>query len=103
MTNIKQPALGRAFMGSRKMEKMVNLRLKGKTRKGKNRIKEHGEVWKIVRVADFVELDINGPGLLVEAVGCKCVTCQRWGSDWRWIAWEDDKDFLVVAEGNKII
>lgn len=53
--------------------------LKGKTQKGKNRIKENGEEW-------FVE-QIKGHKFLVRAVN---------GKDFRWINKENDINFEIV-------
>jgi len=63
--------------------------LEGKTRHGKNRVRQHGERWRLVR---------RGPsGMLLESVGCECPTCQKLDmQDWRWISEFGDLNFKIV-------
>lgn len=61
------------------------LRLSGKTRKGKNRIREHGRDWDLIRVQDTVLFTSKpGPWYLVKA-----------GEDMRWVHARDDENFVV--------
>ena len=53
--------------------------VKGKSLKGKNRIKEHGDKWVIIRK--------GFRGLLVESEKTKY---------WRWIDKHEDKDFEIL-------
>lgn len=67
--------------------------LKGKTLKGKNRIREHGEVWFIEFEADTVQFDPRpGPWALIFPKGPINMDASRW------IHLTDDKDFEVVKE-----
>lgn len=68
----------------------INLILTGKTQKGKNRIRELGTLWQIVRTADTVLFDTRkGPWALVKPIGQPDKS--------RWIHWTDDKDFVVAS------
>lgn len=67
--------------------------LKGKSLKGKNRIREHGEFWFIEFTADKVQFDPRpGPWALVIPKG----PAHREHS--RWIHLTDDKDFEVIEK-----
>lgn len=63
--------------------------LAGKTKKGKERVKQLGSKWRIVpnRGSDNVQLLGNVPGLLLETPDGLYV---------RWIKAENDQDFDVV-------
>ena len=62
---------------------MVTMR--GKTRKGKNSVSNHGSEWTLRRVEDSVLFNTKpGPWLLVAA-----------GTDLRWVHKTDDPDFLT--------
>ena len=66
--------------------------LKGKSLKGKNRIREHGEFWFVEVEADTVLFDPRpGPWALVVPGG----PANREHS--RWIHLKEDKDFIVVS------
>jgi len=47
------------------------IRLKGKTQKGKNRVREHGEMWSVLAVTDHVLFsnDSAGPWLFITPEG----------------------------------
>jgi len=62
------------------------VRLEGITRHGKNRIREHGEYWKIVREESSVPALGNKSGILMEALD----------GDKRWITGHDDPNFKMV-------
>jgi len=67
--------------------------LKGKSLKGKNRIREHGEFWFIEFEADTVLFDPRpGPWALV-------APCRSDNPDLhsRWIHLKEDKDFIVIS------
>jgi len=69
------------------------VRLKGKSLKGKNRIREHGEWWTIEFEADTVLFDPRpGPWALVSP-------CRSDDPDLhsRWIHLKEDKDFIVIS------
>ena len=61
--------------------------LKGKTRKGKNKIHEHGTEWGVVEVSQAVAC-LNGPGMLIRSLST---------NDRRWIAQENDIDFAIIG------
>ena len=52
----------------------------GRSQKGKNRISEHGNVWKIKT--------IQGPKILLESIDGK--------SNLRWVDGPEDRDFQIV-------
>lgn len=61
--------------------------LRGKTLKGKNRIREHGTHWEIVDIANGVSCLNGSPGFLIQTL-----------DDLRWIKQENDQDFVIVKE-----
>ena len=62
------------------------IKVGGRSQKGKNRIKEHGDVWKIRKVW--------GTHILVESTNGK--------EYFRWIDGREDEDFSVLGEVNTI-
>lgn len=72
------------------------IRLSGKTLKGKNRIKEHGEFWHVLAVTDHVLFSPNnqGPWLFVAPLG---KTQDDKAS--RWIHGENDINFNLFTSG----
>ena len=65
----------------------IFIRLKGKTNHGKNRIREHGDVWEV--------LDLP-PGVtsMTPAPTKQCVRSKKTG-EWRWL---DEKDFEIIPQ-----
>ena len=70
------------------MSKQKRLKLKGISRKGKNRIKQWGDTWIILR-DDMFE---GRPAFLVESI------C---GKDWRWVHKQNDENFETVRKHRK--
>ncbi len=70
--------------------------LQGKTRRGKNRIREHGDRWTVDRVSESVMGLGGAPGLLLSVPKCECSTCEKWGPDWRWIRQTNDPNFEIL-------
>ena len=77
------------------------VKLKGKTRHGKNRVNQHGEWWKVVKSRG------SGPNpwgkILPDAfhlrsVDCPCNTCKKFGQDGRWSAQRNDVNFEIVEQ-----
>ena len=70
------------------------IRLKGKTMKGKNRIREHGEMWNVLAETDTVLFapGSKGPWLFAAPVGKN----QNDKSS-RWIKSVNDLDFDIVV------
>lgn len=64
---------------------MGQVKLKGKTLKGKNRVREHGEIWEVIRVDRKMGVFINALDDENEV---------RWVST-GWSNAETDKDFEV--------
>jgi hypothetical protein len=60
-----------------------------RSRKGKNRIREKGDMWKVVGETDTVSFSTpaHGPWLCLESLGPV--------KDTRWVAISDDPDFEV--------
>lgn len=77
---------------------MLISKLKGKTKKGKDRIRQHGELWEVCEELDKVLFPTNssGPFLKLRSVMCECNTCKKFGQDWRIISEKNDSDFEVV-------
>lgn len=70
---------------------MKTLKLTGKTMKGKNRVREHGQLWVVHAETQIVLFNPEpGPWLFVAPVG---KDFQDKSS--RWIHAVDDKDFIV--------
>ena len=64
--------------------------LKGKTQKGKNRVRELGNQWALVRTTDRVQFSSEpGPWWLVKPIN-------GFEKDSRWIRNTHDKDFEVI-------
>lgn len=70
------------------METLV--RLKGKTLKGKNRVREHGDVWRVTKIAENSGGLIQKGDFLIEPIEQK----GRWPES-RWVTPASDKDFEV--------
>lgn len=66
---------------------MQTLILSGRTRHGRNRIREHGDEWELLEARDAV------PALRVAGFSVRSVAT---GAT-RWIAQHDDRDFNIVA------
>ena len=77
---------------------MLISKLKGKSKKGKDRIRQHGELWEVEGSHDKVlfPTNSNGPFLKLRSVMCECNTCKKFGQDWRIISEKNDSDFEVV-------
>lgn len=77
---------------------MLISKLKGKSKKGKDRIRQHGDVWEVCEELNKVLFPTNssGPFLKLRSVMCECNTCKKWGQDWRIISEKNDSDFEVV-------
>jgi hypothetical protein len=77
---------------------MLISKLKGKSKKGKDRIRQHGDVWEVCEELDKVLFPTNssGPFLKLRSVMCECNTCKKFGQDWRIISEKNDSDFEVV-------
>ncbi len=66
---------------------MKTVRLEGQTLLGKNRIREHGAVWKVVKQKDTVGFSsARGPWFLIEAINT------GYG---RWVHADYDEDFKI--------
>lgn len=66
-------------------KRSMQVKLKGKSLKGKNRIREHGEIW------DVLVIDRE---MLLESLDKK---------DKRWVEQEDDKDFEIISQGELLV
>ena len=64
------------------------MRLTGKTQKGKNRIREHGDLWVLLKTRDSVLFDTK-PGQWFLIAPCNN------GSASRWIHSINDRDFEI--------
>lgn len=73
---------------------MEKFRLKGKSLKGKNRVKEHGEIWELISRRDRVLFSSEaGPWLLVTPISVEPILEPKRAD--RWVKEKDDPDFEV--------
>ena len=70
----------RVFVGN-------HLRLEGRNRHGKNRIRENGDMWEVITV------DGGESSVLPTKV---CVVPLSGSGNWRWIDLVDDRDMVIV-------
>ena len=76
-------------MGWKKAAMRKEITVRGKSQKGKNRIREHGETWRIVERQEKVKFSSEtGPWLLLESLDGKCL---------RWMHETNDKDFSPTS------
>ncbi len=66
------------------------MKVQGISQKGKNRIREHGAIWKIVKELSEVCCLDNNPGILLESPD----------GYQRWIRISEDKDFNKLLSLN---
>lgn len=75
------------------------LRLKGKTKKGKSRINEHGELWKVTMIKPF-----EGTGLMrLESMNKTFKFNGEWMKDVRWVSVNienGDENFELIGIEN---
>lgn len=74
----------------------MRVRLEGITLKGKNKVRQHGEIWNILETRTRVECLGGKIGFLVESL---CNTFRvgngKFNKDKRWVAIQGDVDFKV--------
>ena len=73
------------------------LRLKGKTQKGKSRINEHGELWKVTMIKPFEGV------MRLESINKTFKFNGEWRKDVRWVNVEifrNDENFELVGIEN---
>ena len=77
---------------------IMMIELKGKSLKGKNRIRELGRDWIILGKHDLVFFDSRtGPGMWLKVAPMKINTVSSvFLEKWRWIHATDDKDFDII-------
>jgi len=66
------------------------LTLKGITQKGKNRIRECGDKWKVIEEQEKNVFNEYGPWLFIEPITDK--------EKFRWIHKNNDKDFEIISK-----
>ena len=71
------------------------IRLKGITQKGKNRVREHGEMWSVLAETDRVIFSTEAGGWLFVAPEGKMQNDKAS----RWIHKLDDLDFILFIQG----
>jgi len=73
------------------------VKLKAKSRHGKNRINMHGDLWRVDKIVDDPRMgNAPGPWLWLESVSCECPVCKKHGQDGRWISERQDENFEIV-------
>ena len=65
------------------------MRLAGKTRHGKNRIRENGDMWRVISV------DGSDSSILTTKVCVRPMDLER-RDEWRWIDLPEDRDMEIV-------
>ena len=79
------------------MKNEVIVEFKGKSEKGKARIKKHGKKWRVIKESEHDRL-FSGPAVTLESVKCKCMECSDFGKGWKWVIGTDQaKDFKLVS------
>ena len=70
----------------------MKVRLIGKTKHGKNRVKENGEIWKVksIQEKELFPRKISGPGPFLFLISLK-----PGSDDIRWVSEIDDPNFEV--------
>ena len=66
-----------------------NLRLVGKTRHGKNRISENGEIWEVITVD-------GGDSSILSTKACLVPTRESCKDNWRWIDLPSDEHMEII-------
>lgn len=70
------------------------VRLEAKSHKGKNRLRERGDIWRVVTEHDKVPCLDNRAGFLIEPVS---LSTHVSSTNRRWIEKENDRDFTIVG------
>lgn len=70
-----------------KTRELKKIRLKGVTQKGKNRVRENGELWEVIHMKSSISCLNGAIGMLIRPV-----RSDREGN-LRWIAFENDQNF----------
>ena len=68
------------------------VKLRPKSRHGKNRLNEHGEHWVVMNVSTFK----GQPALHLRSKGKTFKMGQTWTFDGRWVLLNNDSDFEIV-------
>ena len=88
----------------------MRVRLKAKSRHGKNRISQHGDLWEVDETshlkwkwrenssADWKPAKRSKDSFLLRSIDCECSTCDKWGQDWRWVKRVNDPNFDIIEE-----
>jgi|TARA_R100000458_G_C8121024_1_gene139913 hypothetical protein len=88
----------------------MKVKLKGKSRHGKNRVNQHGNLWKVQKIVDdplmgkgfLRSSNAPGPWFWLESINCECSTCNKFGQDGRWVSEVRDDNFEVtIIEENE--
>ena len=71
------------------------IKLKGKTSKGKNRIREHGELWNQITLDEIGLVSSRNPHLIDRSI--QPIRSHLTG-EWRWFDFHIDKDFEIITK-----
>lgn len=72
--------------------------LRGKSDKGKQKIRHFGELWSVVGVAEVVQFThVRGPWVHVRSTKEVDASGNAMNADFRWIHADSDKDFEIRA------
>ena len=73
------------------MKMMINgdkVILSPKSKRGKNRIREHGSIWTVIQT--------RGNDILVESEFRTMKIDGKWVTEWLWVSVDSDNDFSVI-------
>lgn len=72
----------------------LTIKCRGRSNKGKNRIHEHGDIWKVIRVKNTVGFSNSpGPWALIQAQD----------DEIRWINWNNDPHFEIMWNKKEVL
>jgi hypothetical protein len=73
------------------------VKLTAKTKHGKDRIAQHGKLWRVKSIGKFAGL----PAISLESMNKTFKNGEKWEKDWRWVKMSgEDPDFEVHLEKN---
>lgn len=78
----------------------MKVRLEGISLKGKNKVREHGEIWSVVEINPAAPVLGGKIGYLIESLAETLKIGSQRVRDKRWVALVGDEDFKIVPISN---
>ena len=75
----------------------MQIRLEGISRKGKNRVREHGELWNVIQIGKFG----GQPAYLLESLANTLKMGSERIKDGRWVLMSGDPDFKITPNKDR--